>query len=118
MRDSCPHASATVRKASARKNVDAFCNRLLFQHPEVFAAAALAGVHDEAASAEGDAAECAGDDAGLSSVEDEGTEIDVTGLELAVDDARGAGQIEHGLRYEVGRVGADLLRVLFPLFGG
>jgi hypothetical protein len=61
MRGCCPHASVSSRMASARTNADVFRNPLLFQHPEVLAAPTLAGVHNKAASTEGDAAECSGD---------------------------------------------------------
>ena len=51
-------------------------------------------------------------------MEDEGAEVDVARLELAVDEAGSAGEVEDGLGDEVGRVGADLLGVLLALLGG
>ena len=53
--------------------------RLVGEHPEILAAAALARVDDERALDQSDAAEGAGDEPGLAPAQHEGPQVDVAG---------------------------------------
>ena len=78
------------------------------QHPGLLAAAALGGVDDERALAEGDAGEAAGDDGGLLAVKDERAQVDVpAGEALALAMRRVARQRDHRLADVVARIGED-----------
>ena len=61
------------------------CDCSVSQHPEVYAATALTGINDQAASAQGDTAECPGHDPSLTPVQHKWTQVYVAWLKPVVD---------------------------------
>ena len=61
---------------------------LLAQHPGVLRAAALAGIHHQAAALERDAGQRAGHDLGFGAMQDEGAQIDMPRLDAVADKGR------------------------------
>src|SRR5688572_8271269 len=84
----------------------------LFEHPGVFAAAALRRVDDERAALQRDAREPAGLHVNFLAVERERPQVDVPRLEAILDDGRDPRQRERGLCDVTARVSVDAPREL------
>ena len=84
------------------------------QHPGVLGAAALAGVHDQAALGQGHPGEAAGQHPHLLAVvHREGPQVEVAGAQAAVDQ-RGAGRERHD---RLGDVAAGVAEDVLPALG-
>ena len=84
-------------------------HRFLLQHPGVFAAAALAGIHHQRSLSQGDARQSAGHDDDFFAVENVRPQIDAPAFEVVVEQAGMLAEFDDRLGDEVARVGFDLL---------